>query len=575
MRNLRLYNTDAAFKQHEQAAGGDGLSTETIVPGVSMSKDIRKRYFNPKDKNILVYNITANLYMAGSESGTIQEAKTIKVKGVSGISSTVSIISPNVPGWKPVVPYKTATIPEDTTIDFLYETRLVHKCIYNVTDLSTAALFYIKPSNNLSAITIDGVTYPESEITSSYRFSAGGIHKVIFHYTGSTTIPNNGFIDTQLESVELSESTSMINNSAFYNLTTLKSVKIPDSVTGIGHYAFDHCSNITELTFSKNVTSIGDYCFRNCHSLSAINLGDKLISIGNAAFADASSITEINIPSTITGIGVCAFTNCIKLVRVTGSLPLELKAFMFYNCGNLETIEIPYYKVTQYEATGSQCNSMARKTHTGYGFSSLGSYCFYGCAKLQLSNFNLISSGSTYATSRRGTSTSASTLSKNFVRIGAYAFYGCKAITNLNITVDNIVGVFEYVNSSDDCLSIVTGNTYMGIDSHAFEDSGLQSIALPSCISALSEYTFASCKDLTGITIPNKIARIEGYCFRYCTNLTEMTSNAANAPSVTYNTFRDIASNGTLYYHSGSDYSAWLSSNDYYLGKYGWTGQEI
>ena len=60
MRNLRLYETEAAFQTYEVSLSGDGNTTQTIVPGVSMSKTPRKRFFNPHDKDVLVHTLTIN-----------------------------------------------------------------------------------------------------------------------------------------------------------------------------------------------------------------------------------------------------------------------------------------------------------------------------------------------------------------------------------------------------------------------------------------------------------------------------------------------------------------------------------
>jgi len=36
----------------------------------------------------------------------------------------------------------------------------------------------------------------------------------------------------------------------------------------------------------------------------------------------------------------------------------------------------------------------------------------------------------------------------------------------------------------------------------------------------------------------------------------------------------NVKTNGTLHVPSGSDYSAWMSTSDFYLGKYNWTKVE-
>ena len=48
-----------------------------------------------------------------------------------------------------------------------------------------------------------------------------------------------------------------------------------------------------------------------------------------------------------------------------------------------------------------------------------------------------------------------------------------------------------------------------------------------------------------------------------------------NAPSVNSSTFVNVKNGGTLYVPIGSSgYDTWMSTGDYYLGKYGWTKVE-
>ena len=124
MRNLRLYNT--AFKTHEQAAGGDGNSTVSIVPGVSMSKDIRKRYFNPDDGSVAVYTLAAKYTKEGTEFTPEAVPSQIKVKYITGTTSRINVNAPSVGGGlKPIEPFATATVPTDTaiTFDYIYDKK--------------------------------------------------------------------------------------------------------------------------------------------------------------------------------------------------------------------------------------------------------------------------------------------------------------------------------------------------------------------------------------------------------------------------------------------------------------------
>ena len=118
MRNLRLYKTDNEFKTYEQFCGGDGTSTESVVPGVSMSKDLRKRYFNPKDEIALAHIITVNF--KDGEGNTLAPSITKRFRYIPGVVSEVVLVPINIDGFTPTEVSKTVQIPETSTVNFTY-----------------------------------------------------------------------------------------------------------------------------------------------------------------------------------------------------------------------------------------------------------------------------------------------------------------------------------------------------------------------------------------------------------------------------------------------------------------------
>lgn len=84
-----------------------------------------------------------------------------------------------------------------------------------------------------------------------------------------------------------------------------------------------------------------------------------------------------------------------------------------------------------------------------------------------------------------------------------------------------------------------------------------------------------SCTALSSITLPSTVTTIDQDAFSGDTSLLSITSLSTTAPTLRTDSFRGVASGGTLYYPTGSDYSSWLQTGNYYLGEYGWTGQEI
>ena len=137
--------------------------------------------------------------------------------------------------------------------------------------------------------------------------------------------------------------------------------------------------------------------------------------------------------------------------------------------------------------------------------------------------------------------------------IGAAAFQNCTGLT-----------------------SIVIPNTVTSIGAAAFRGcSSLTSITIPDSVISIGDAAFNSCSGLTSIVIPYTVTSIGNNTFQNCTGLTEITCLATTAPSNGNNTFQNVKSGGILKVPVESDYSSWMRTANYYLGKYNWTIEYI
>ena len=105
--------------------------------------------------------------------------------------------------------------------------------------------------------------------------------------------------------------------------------------------------------------------------------------------------------------------------------------------------------------------------------------------------------------------------------------------------------------------------------------SCLTSITIPGSVTSIKASAFSWRSSLTSITIPDSVTSIGEGAFSDCSNLNVITCRATTAPSIMSNTFEGIKSNGLLKIPAGSDYSSWMSTGNYYLGKYNWTTEVI
>jgi hypothetical protein len=77
------------------------------------------------------------------------------------------------------------------------------------------------------------------------------------------------------------------------------------------------------------------------------------------------------------------------------------------------------------------------------------------------------------------------------------------------------------------------------------------------------------------VEIGSGLTSIHLQVFYGCGNLNKITCYSTKAPSIANSTFTGVKPNGILYIPSGSDYSSWMGTGNYYLGKYNWTTQTI
>lgn len=143
-------------------------------------------------------------------------------------------------------------------------------------------------------------------------------------------------------------------------------------------------------------------------------------------------------------------------------------------------------------------------------------------------------------------------ISNSITSIGDYAFSYCT-----NLTTINLPNLMTEINSGvfDDCTS-------------------LTSVTIPNSVTTIGQNAFSYCSGLTSVSIGNSVTSIGGSAFYNCSGLNLITSLATTAPTITSTTFQNIKTSGTIHVPAGSNYSTWMSTSNYYLGKYSWTKVE-
>ena len=138
---------------------------------------------------------------------------------------------------------------------------------------------------------------------------------------------------------------------------------------------------------------------------------------------------------------------------------------------------------------------------------SIGNYAFYQCNRIPSVN-----------------------ISQNVTSLGNGAFKGCSKLTQVSLNSNAVVGK-EYNQTTNfasifgpQVSSYTLGNAVTAIGDYAFYGCGnLSAINLPSTITKIGESAFQNCTGLTSITMQEGITSIEPNTFSGCTGLASVT----------------------------------------------------
>lgn len=131
-----------------------------------------------------------------------------------------------------------------------------------------------------------------------------------------------------------------IGSSALRDNLCAEEVQVPYSVRRIGEGAFFGMENLKEINLPDALEYLGVAAFRKCYSLTHIRLPSNLKKLEEALFRECTSLKECDVPPSVTEFGEAVFNNCTALVRVSAKSVVKMTEGGFYNCKNLEKVEL-------------------------------------------------------------------------------------------------------------------------------------------------------------------------------------------------------------------------------------------
>jgi hypothetical protein len=139
--------------------------------------------------------------------------------------------------------------------------------------------------------------------------------------------------------------------------SNLTSVTIPNSYTLIGDSAFYNCQNLSTVTLPANLTSLGRAAFAKCTSLTSVNMEncDSLTELAYAAFSDDSMMNEVIFPKNLEKISEYAFSGTALSTMDIPDGVTVVENNAFENCGSLVEVNFPESLVEISDSTFRGC----------------------------------------------------------------------------------------------------------------------------------------------------------------------------------------------------------------------------
>ncbi len=308
----------------------------------------------------------------------------------------------------------------------------------------------------------------------------------------------------------------------------IKKVIIGDGITGLGRRTFASCPNLESIIFADSVETINDRCFYECDSLAESSVPTGLKYLGSEAFRN-TMITEFPLPDGIQTVGSNVFRGCPGFCGNACHYALEDGILRIWGSGSV------------YDWFFSS-NADVRKVILEEGITGIGKRSFGTCAALEEVVFPSTMENVAEEAFYGSASLAKANKTPNLKTIGSKAFMNT-ALANYELPEGMLsVGADVFRNCPGCCGDYARYSLENGIlrisgrgavyDDFIFQTphvaaSSLRAIYVGDGITAIEEFAFCKCYNLTYLMLPSTITSISENAFYDCQALTDVDCYAS------------------------------------------------
>ena len=327
--------------------------------------------------------------------------------------------------------------------------------------------------------------------------------------------------------------------------TDVKTVTLPNTISIIHECAFIGCESLVSVNLPSSLTRIDASAFENCVSLEYADLNEGLQEIGPYSFR-STKLRQIIIPSTVTLIRHEAFAYVpAEYVYVPASVrEINSMAFGTYNYNKTMTVYCEReYRPSDYASDWVKNNSVV----WGYKGIVEDNGFKYAVSEIEgeqglvfvgfdssITNVVIPSSvngmlviGVSGGAFVNNASVKSVVLPSYVTEIPALMFHGCIELESV-IVPDGVTFIGdEAFSGCKKLISFEMPDSVTTIGRALFADCfSLQNIKLSNSITELTDQMFVNCDNLQFVDIPDGITFISGRAFDNCDMLTSVTMSS-------------------------------------------------